>query len=310
MRPITAKEGANNPTDKLFAPRYWPAWIGIGLLRLVHTLPYNIQLTLGRTLGHLFGKIAQRRARIAQRNLELCFPELGDKERESLLQRHFEAMGMAIIESAMSWWGSDRQIQSLAKIDGIEHLQQALDTGKGVILLTGHFTSMELAGHILSSHRQIGAMYRPMKNRLMEYIVGNARCRRLSPVFPRNEIRTMAKGLREGHAIWYGYDQNYGGSHSLFIPFFGVSASTITTTSRFARMGNAVVIPFFPFRNSAGRYQIEIHPPLEAFPSGDLEADTQRLNALLEEAIRRAPEQYLWIHRRFKTRPLGQPSVY
>ncbi len=217
---------------------------------------------------------------------------------------------MAVIESAMSWWGSDRRIQSLAEVHGMEHLQQALDDGRGVILLTGHLTSMELAGHIISSNRRIGAMYRPMKNQLMEHFVGNARRRRLSPVFPRDDIRTMTKTLCEGGTVWYGFDQNYGGKHSLFVPFLGVPASTITTTSRFARMGNALVIPFFPFRNSDGRYLIEIQPPLEGFPSGDIEADTRRLNALLEEAVRRVPEQYLWIHRRFKTRPPYCVSVY
>lgn len=294
----------------LIAPKYWLGWIGLGLLRLIHTLPYNSQLTLGQLLGRTFGKLAGRRARIARLNLKLCFPELEEQKRNAILKQHLEAMGMAIIESAMSWWGSDRRIQSLAEIKGMEHLQQALDSGKGVILLTGHLTSMELAGHILSSHLRIGAMYRPMKNKLMEHIVGKARRRRLSPLFPRDEIRTMTKALKEGSAIWYGYDQNYGGSHSLFVPFFGVPASTITTTSRFAKMGSAVVIPFFPFRNSDGRYRIEIHPPLEAFPSGDLEADTLRLNTMLEEAIRRAPEQYLWIHRRFKTRPPGHDPVY
>lgn len=294
----------------LLAPRYWPGWTGLGVLRLIHLLPYGIQLAIGRQLGRIFGRIAGRRSKIAQRNLALCFPELGEPERSRLLHQHFEAMGMAMIESAMSWWGSDRRIQSLATISGMEHLQQALDAGRGVVLLTGHLSSMELAGHILSSHRRIGAMYRPMKNQLMERIVGNARRRRLSPVFPRDEIRTMTRALREGHAIWYGYDQNYGGNHSLFVPFFGVPAATITTTSRFAKMGNALVIPFFPFRNADGRYFIEIHPPLEAFPSGDLEADTRRLNSLLEAAIRRTPEQYLWIHRRFKTRPPGDDPVY
>jgi len=235
---------------------------------------------------------------------------MDDHERERLLRHHFEAMGMALIEGAMSWWGSVQKIQSLAQINGLHHLEHALESGQGVILLTGHLTSMELAGHILSSHIGIGAMYRPMKNQVMEKLVAKARKRRLSPVFPRDDIRTMIRTLKEGKAVWYGFDQNYGLQHSVFVPFFGIDAATITTTSRFAKSGNAIVIPFFPYRQNDGTYRIEIQAPLENFPSSDKQADTRRLNEILEQAIMKAPEQYLWIHRRFKTRPEGESPLY
>ncbi|MES9899845.1 MAG: LpxL/LpxP family Kdo(2)-lipid IV(A) lauroyl/palmitoleoyl acyltransferase [Sedimenticola sp.] len=310
MAPPATKSESCRPDPKLFRPRFWPGWLGLGLLWLIHQLPYDIQLAVGRLLGRFFGKTIRSRARIARRNIALCFDELEKEEQESLLKEHFEAIGMSMVETAMTWWGSDKRILSLAEIHGIEHLHKALDDGRGVILLTGHLTSMELAAHIMGLQGRTGAMYRPMKNALMEYTIKNARGRHLTPLLPRDEIRTMTSALREGRAIWYGFDQNYGGNHSLFVPFFGVPASTITTTSRFAKMGNAVVIPFFPYRTDKGRYRIEVHPPLDNFPSGDLEADTRRLNELLEEAIRKAPEQYLWIHRRFKTRPPGDDPVY
>lgn len=284
--------------------------MGLGVLRLIHLLPYDLQLTVGRIFGRIFRILVRRREKIARLNLELCFPKLTPAERDKLLRRHFEALGMSLIEGAMSWWGSDSEIQSLAEITGLEHVSKALESGKGVVLLTGHLTSMELSGHILGSYINIGAMYRPMKNKLMDKIIKKARCRRLSPLFQRDDIRTMARALKNGQAVWYGFDQNYGKQHSVFVPFFGIPAATITTTSRFAKMGNAVVIPYFPFRTSSGRYLIEIQPPLENFPSGNPENDTLRLNAILEEAILKRPEQYLWIHRRFKTRPEGGNPVY
>ncbi len=293
-----------------FAPRYWPTWMGLGALRLIHLLPYNFQLAIGRVLGRIFRILVKRREKIARRNLELCFPELTTAEREKLLGQHFEALGMSLIEGAMSWWGSDSKIQSLAEVTGLEHVSQVLESGKSVVLLTGHLTSIELSGHILGCYINIGAMYRPMKNKLMDKIIKEARSRRLSPLFQRDDIRTMVRALKSGHAIWYGFDQNYGKQHSVFVPFFGIPAATITTTSRFAKMGDAAVIPYFPFRTNSGRYLIEVQPPLENFPSGNLKEDALRLNTILEEAILRRPEQYLWIHRRFKTRPEGTNPVY
>ncbi len=293
------------------APRYWPTWIGLALLRMIHELlPYSAQLKVGKFIGRIFRLVARKRVHIAQVNLRLCFPELDNMAAKELLKRHFDALGMAIIETAMSWWGKDSEIRALADIKGLEHLKQAQKCGKGVILVTGHLTPMELAGHIISTYCKIGAMYRPLKNPLMDLIVYRGRGRRVQPLFHRDQVRETVRALKSGSTIWYGFDQNYGARHATFVPFFGVPAATITTTSRFAASGNALVIPFFPHREPGGRYRIRIEPPLEGFPSGDPEADTLRLNQLLEQAIRRHPEQYLWIHRRFKTRPPGSEPVY
>lgn len=303
---------AANPSgySQFLGPRYWPSWLGLGILRLIHALPYALQLRIGAGLGRLFMRLAPARTRIARINLELCFPDKSPGERAVLLKETFSALGMALVETAMSWWGSDSRIQALADIEGMEHLERALDSGQGVILITGHLTSMELAGHIISSHRRIGAMYRPLKNRLMDHFVARARGRRVQPLFPRDQVRTMVQSLRKGEAVWYGFDQNYGDRHAEFVPFFGVPAATITTTSRFAKSGRALVIPFFPHREADGRYRIRIGAPLNNFPSGNEASDTLHLNQLLEQAIRRHPEQYLWIHRRFKTRPAGEASPY
>lgn len=298
------------PWQRFLHPRFWHTWLGLATLRLLCLLPYRWQLALGRRLGRLAQRLLKKRAHIARTNIGLCFPQKSPAEREQLLKQHFEAIGMGIFETALSWWGSDAQLKNLVTIEGIEHLQQAKAKGEGVVLITGHFCTLELAGHMLSLHNLMGAMYRPMKNPLMDQIILRARKRRLTPVFARDDIRTMTRSLRKGEAVFYAYDQNYGLDHAQFVPFFGIPAATITTTSRFANMGHARVIPYFPKREADGRYTITVHPPLEDFPSGNDEQDTLRLNRLLEQAVLEAPEQYFWIHRRFKTRPAGYDPVY
>lgn len=301
---------ARFPWQQFIHPRFWPTWTGLAVLRLLTLLPYPVQLGIGSRLGRLAQRLLKRRVHIARTNIGLCFPHLSAEQQQQLLDNHFAAIGMGLFEIALSWWGSDEELRALVEIDGLEHLQQARKEEVGVVLVTGHFSTLELAGHMLSLHNHMGAMYRPMKNALMDLITLRARSRRLSPVFKRDDIRTMTRCLRQGNAIFYAYDQNYGLDHALFLPFFGVPAATITTTSRFASMGRARVIPYFPERHADGRYTIRVLPPLDNFPSGDEAADTLRLNTLLEQAILLAPEQYFWIHRRFKTRPKGEPAVY
>lgn len=299
------------PWQRFAHPRFWPTWIGLGILRLLSLLPFSTQLAIGRQLGRVARYLLKSRVHIARTNIRLCFPELTPKQQEQLLQKHFEAIGMGIFETALSWWGSDEELSRRVRIEGLEHIQRARETGAGILLVTGHFSMMELTGHMLGLHNKpTGALYRPMKNPLMDMLLLRARQRRLSPLLKRDETRAMTRRLRRGESIFYAYDQNYGLDHALFIPFFGIPAATITATSRFAALGKAIVIAYFPKREADGSYVITVHPPLEAFGSGDDEQDTRRLNTLLEQAILEAPEQYFWIHRRFKTRPAGETVVY
>jgi KDO2-lipid IV(A) lauroyltransferase len=293
----------------LLAPRYWPGWIGLALLRAVVELPQPARIACGRQLGRLMLRLAGRRRRIARRNLELCFTALNPPAVDRLLHQHFESLGISLIESAMSWWLPLDRIEPLIDYEGLEALQRLQADGNGVVLVSGHFEAMELGGQLLARQIRMGAMYRPLKNRLMDPIARRGRGRYVEPLFPRDQIRTMARALRNGGAVWYGFDQNYG-THSLFIDFFGVPAATITTTSRLAAMGRALVVPFFPYRQPNGRYRLVVGEPLDHFPSADPAEDTRRLNQLLEEAIMVAPEQYLWIHRRFKSRPPGEAPLY
>ncbi|MDS4068404.1 MAG: LpxL/LpxP family Kdo(2)-lipid IV(A) lauroyl/palmitoleoyl acyltransferase [Candidatus Competibacter sp.] len=294
------------------APRYWPVWLGLGLMKCMAVLPFRWQLAAGGRMGRLLGKIARRRRRIAAINLELCFPEWSPAERNTLLEQHFAALGIGLFETAMAWWAPDEKLRGLARVEGAEHLERALAGGKGVILLTGHFTTLELGARFITWHQPFHAMYRSHKNPLYETVMRRERERRSRfPPLPHEDLRGLLRAFRKGRAVWYAPDQNHGRRNSVFVPFFGIPACTITATSRLAALSGAAVVPYFPRRlaGTAG-YEVVILPALEHFPGGDVTADTHRINELLEHYVRRAPDQYLWVHRRFKTRPLGSPSLY
>lgn len=281
-------------------------------MKIMAALPFHWQVASGKQIGRLLGKIAQRRRRIAAINLELCFPELSPNERAVLLDEHFMALGVGLFETAMAWWASDKKLQSLARVEGVEHLTHALAHGHGVILLTGHFTLLELGARFITWHHPFHAMYRSHKNRLYEMVMRRERERRSGlPPLPHEDIRGLLRALKKGRAVWYAPDQNHGIRNSVFVPFFGVTACTVMATSRLATMSGAAVVPYFPKRlpGTTG-YEITILPALTDFPSGDVAADTRRINTLLEDYIRQAPEQYFWVHRRFKTQPPGKTSPY
>ena len=275
-------------------------------------LPFRWQLTLGSWIGLGFGRLAIRRRRIAEINLALCFPELTAIQHTALLAEHFAALGIGLFETATAWWAPDEKLHGLARVEGAEHLQQALDRGKGVILLTGHFTTLELGARFITWQQPFHAMYRSHKNLLYETVMRRERKRRSRlPPLPHEDLRGLLRAFKQGRAVWYAPDQNHGLRNSVFAPFFGIPTCTLTATSRLAALSGAAVVPYFPRRLSGtAGYEVVILPALENFPSSDITADTQRINELLEHYIRRAPEQYLWVHRRFKTRPPGQPSLY
>jgi KDO2-lipid IV(A) lauroyltransferase len=294
------------------APRYWPVGLGLGLMKLMAALPFRWQLATGDWIGRLLGKVARRRRQIAAINLELCFPELSPTERAALLDAHFAALGIGLFEIAMAWWMPDEKLRNLAQVAGTEHFEQALARGKGVILLTGHFTTLDLGARFMTQQQPFHAMYRPHKNPLYESAQRRQREWRCQlPPLRHEDLRGLLRAFKRGRAVWYAPDQNHGLRNSVFVPFFGIPTCTITATSRLAELSGAAVVPYFPRRlPGAAGYEITILPALENFPSGDVLADATRINALLEQYIRRAPEQYLWVHRRFKTRPPGSPGVY
>ena len=295
----------------LWSPRYWPVHIGLALGWLVAQLPFRIQMAVGRALGALAYHLMPGRRRIARTNLGLCFPELDSDARRELLHEHFRSLGLGVIETAMSWWTPAAQLRDLAQLEGLEHLRAALTTGHGVILLSAHFTTLEIGGRLLSLQTPFHVLYRRHKNVAFESVMQRARARHFEKAISRDDMRGMLKSLKANMPVWYAPDQNYGAEHSIFVSFFGIPASTITATARLARISGARVVPFFQERlPGAGGYRLRLYPALDNFPTDDEAADTQRINDLIEAEIRKIPAQYLWAHRRFKTRPPGAAPVY
>ncbi|GGJ91093.1 lipid A biosynthesis lauroyl acyltransferase [Pseudomonas matsuisoli] len=294
-------------------PRHWPLWVGLGALWLVVQLPYRALMTLGSGLGALMYRFARKRRHIARRNLELCFPALTTAEREHLLRENFASTGKAFFEMPISWWWPRARLARLAHIEGLEHLQDAQRDGQGAILMSLHFTTLEIGAALLGQRHTIDGMYREHDNPVFDYIQrrGRERHNADATAIEREDVRAMLKVLRAGRAIWYAPDQDYGRKQSLFVPFFGIPAATVTATTKFARLGRARVIPMTQRRLPGGKgYVLCIHPPLEDFPGDSEEADCLRINQWVERHVRACPEQYLWAHRRFKTRPEGEPRIY
>ena len=284
-------------------PRFWPSWLGLLFMRLTIYLPIKIQLWLGNIIGAVMGGVLKDRMKIAQRNLELCFPELNPEQRAELLKRNQQEMGMLLIETALSWWASDEQLRKRVRYEGFEHIDQALAKGKGIILLTGHFTSMEIGGRLFTLKNSGYVFVRPMKNALFNAVMMNARKRSGEGIILRDDPRSMIKILRKGKIIWYAPDQDFGKNRSIYVSFFGVPAATISATGKIAKITEAAVILFVPKREADGSYTLTCKPALTDFPLGDNDKDTQRINDIIESEIRKMPEQYVWIHRRFKSQP-------
>lgn len=294
-------------------PRYWLLWFGLGLLWLITQLPYKVLLRLGRALGALMQRVAHSRRHIVTRNIELCFTHLSAAERDALVRENFASMGIAFFEMAMSWWWPKKRLSRLVQVQGLEHLQAAQEQGQGAILMAIHFTTLEIGAALLGQQHTIDGMYRAHDNPVFDYVQrrGRERHNADAQAIEREDVRGMLKVLRKGRAIWYAPDQDYGPKQSVFVPLFGVPAATVTATSKFAKLGRAQVIPMTQTRLPNGQgYLIKIEPALSDFPGESDEQDCLRLNQWIEQAIAQQPEQYLWAHRRFKTRPEGEAKLY
>ncbi|HEY8586903.1 MAG TPA: LpxL/LpxP family Kdo(2)-lipid IV(A) lauroyl/palmitoleoyl acyltransferase [Rhodanobacter sp.] len=296
----------------LLAPRHWPAWLGVGVIWLIARLPQRALNTLGHWLGALVRRIPSGRRPIAATNIALCFPSLDANAHTALVDANLRDIGLMMTEFALGWLGSDRRIAGIpTRIEGLEHLAAARAQGQGVLLVGGHFSHLELCARLISRRVPIAGMYRRMDSAVFEWVVLRARLRYADAMFDKDDIRGTVKYLRHGGILWYAPDQDMRSKDTEFVPFFGVPAATITATHHLARMSGAAVIPFFHRRLPGSQgYALRLGEALEGFPGTDVRADTAQVNACIEQMVREAPEQYLWVHKRFKTRPPGQPSVY
>ncbi|MEO1036662.1 MAG: lipid A biosynthesis acyltransferase [Pseudomonadota bacterium] len=305
-------DGAPEPKpSRHLGPRYWPVWFGLGCLWLIARLPLTAQLWLGQRLGSLAYLVAGKRRDVVLTNLTVCFPDWDAEKRQRVCKMHFQDLGASLFEMASAWWREDALFERNVTFRGDEAVRDALAAGHRLIIVTGHFTTLEISGRFL---RQIvpslHAIYRPHRNALLDERVRRGRLRSAQRLIEKADIRQMLRSLKQGVSVWYAPDQSYRRKYAELIDFFGIPAMTNTATGRLAALSGAKVVPFYCWRDGAGpNYVVEFLPPLDV-AGDDLPATTRQFVATLEDAICKAPSQYFWIHRKFKGRPEGYPDLY
>ena len=293
-------------------PRTWPTWIVLGLFRLLVFLPIDVAMKTAPFFGGLVNLlIPEKRRHIHRANIAACFPDLTRDEIDRMVKENFLSTGKGIVEIGYAWWGNREKLLHLLHIEGFEYFEAAQKKGNGVILLSAHFTPLELGGCLLAAKLPFQVLYRRSDDAAIEHVMQKGRNRNYEKAIHRDNIKEMVRALRKGHAVWFAPDQNAAARELTFAPFFGIQTSTNTATARLAKISGSPVVPLLPFRRRDGKgYDLCFGPELENFPSGDDVADAAAVNAVFENWIRKQPEDYFWFHRRFKERPEGEPSIY
>lgn len=296
--------------SRLWLPQYWPMWFGLALFRLASRwLTWPEQWRLARALGGFIFYVVRLRRHVVLTNLRLCFPEKDRAAIARLARAHYDSLAMGLFEVCTGWWTPGHALPP-RRIIGLEHLEAARARGKGVLLLTAHFTTLEICGRLMIEAYGMGGLYRDPNNPLIAQLMRNQRERQMTIAVHFDDLKGLIRALRAGHVIWYAPDQGKRTPGSEILPFFGVPAITNTATSKIARLADAAVVPYFGRRERDGSYTLTILPALDNFPGDDTTADALRINRLIEDNIRLAPEQYFWVHKRFKARGEGYPDVY
>ena len=297
------------PLSQFWTPRYWPTWVGLTLMWAVAQLPFGLQMSIGSTLGRLSYHLARSRRHVCEVNLRLCFPQMSAREHRELVRRTFISNGIGLVEVAIAWYRQPEDYRGRVSMSGKQHLEQALARGKGVLLVCAHFTTIEFCAFLFRQFQEFDVTFRANKNRLFNAAMYNGRIRHYPAVIDRSDVRGALRSLKQGHILWYAPDQDYGAKHSVFVPFFGVPAATITATSRFAAYNDSAVVFFSHYRNQDNTgYHLHFSPAIQDFPSGDAETDAITINRFIEDAIKKQPDQYLWLHKRFKTQAAGKSA--
>lgn len=285
--------------------------LGVFILWLIHLLPFPLIVAIGNTVGLLLYLLAGSRRRVGAINLKLCFPELSDSARAKLLRDHFMMFGRGLIERSILWWSSAKRINRLIHVEGVEHFDAIKD--KPAILLVPHFVSMDVGGQWIAQRTDTVCMYANQKSAYLTQLMKEKRARfRTQLLYSRQQgLRPILKGMRAGHPFIYPPDQDQGVKDGAFVPFFGVPAATMTSVPRIAKMTGAKIVPAITRTLPGGKgYVLTFYPAWENYPSGDDIADTKRMNAFIEDRVREMPEQYFWLHKRFKNRPEGEERFY
>ncbi|MCP4595155.1 MAG: LpxL/LpxP family Kdo(2)-lipid IV(A) lauroyl/palmitoleoyl acyltransferase [Neptuniibacter sp.] len=299
-----------NNSNAFKSPQFWPTWLGIFILRLLAMLPFKPGLLLGRLIGSALYYLIPKRRKVVEVNSRLCFPEFSEPERQQFVKDVFRNNGIGIIETAWSYWGNKESIKNRTTYLGFEHLEKALEEGRGVIILGAHYSCLDLGIALCSLYgKPLVTMYREHNNPLMEQVIHKGRSTWCEPV-ERKKLREIVRYLRKNYLVWYGPDQDFGAKKSVFVPFFGHTAATITATTKMARLNKSPMLALQQRRNEDDSgYTVEICP-VDGFPSGDEIEDARLVNQAIEAGIRKAPSQYMWVHKRFKTQPDGEQKLY
>jgi Kdo2-lipid IVA lauroyltransferase/acyltransferase len=299
------------PPKKLLKPKYWLTWFLFGILRTCIFLPYPIAIKCGTLLGTLLSKLPLEIKHTTQTNLALCFPELSIEQRTILLKKNFISIGIAIIETMFAWFASAKKLARLGDIQNVEEVYLALEAGKGILLISPHLTTLQMAGRLASLKYPFAVVYRPQKNPVINYIMERQLKKHYTHIIPKGNLREILHCLKNNMPVWYTPDIDAGFKNSVFVPFFGVIAATITATTRLAKKSGAAVIPIFFYRHeNIPYYDIKIQPRVKNFPTEDLVKDSETINQIIEQGIRAQPDQYIWQYKRFKTRPAGEKRFY
>ncbi|MEI7367398.1 Kdo(2)-lipid IV(A) acyltransferase [Pectobacterium colocasium] len=296
----------------LLHPRYWLTWLGIGILYLIVLLPYPVLYRIGTALGHLALRLLPKRVNVAARNLELCFPEMSQAERDALVRKNFESVGMGVIETGMAWFWPDWRIERWFTVTGLEHIRPVPEKQQGVLLIGLHFLTLELGARIFGIHNPGIGVYRPNDNKLIDWLQTWGRMRSNKSMLDRKDLKGMIRALKQGEIIWYAPDHDYGPQSSVFAPLFAVEKAATTRGSyMLIKTARPAVVPFVPRRLPDGKgYELLIQPAEQGAPVDNETATAVWMNTVVEQNILLARDQYMWLHRRFKTRPEGELSLY
>lgn len=296
--------------NSFWHPVFWPTWLGFAIAWICAYLPWPVKYRLGKLIGLFILRVAHSRRKVTEKNIQLCFPELNPVDQKNLVRDVFIQNGIGLFETATAWFRPKEKMRPITVVKNGHYMQDAIDQGKGVIILGTHVSTLDLAGAVSGQFYDIDIFYRKHNNPLFEHIMTRCREKIYRDTIDKKDLKKAIRTLRKGNILWYTPDQDFGPKVSVFAPFFGVEAATVSITGRLAKMTGSVPLPVSISRTADNKYQLEFFPPLTDYPSGDDIADATRINEVLEKVIRMHPDQYMWMHRRFKTRPEGEASLY
>ena len=294
---------------KFYHPKFLPTWLLIGLMKLGAKLPFHIQVTIGKIMGMALYPLLSRFRKIAFINISRCFPDKNKSEVEALVRQNFEALGVSIFETSNAYFATDEKIMSMISIHNEHYLTQAIDNKQSVILLSAHFMPLMLGSRALLLKHHIANVYRPQNNPLFDEVMREGFISHGATMIKTKDIKSLLNAIKNKLPIWYAPDQDLGADKCVFAPFFNIQTATVSATARLAKNDNTVVIPYFFNRTESG-YSMNFDAPIENYPSSDAITSATVTNKILEAQILKYPDQYLWIHKRFKTRPEGESDFY